>query len=461
VMDADMHVRYAQPDDVDEPAEVTAERDRVLTVDPARVITSLLAVDEDGTAVGHIAVRHFTNVDGAAEVELKRLIVTAAARGKGAATALLDECAAVGREVGAERLILQTGDKQPEAVALYEKTGWTRIPIYGEYAATIPRSLCFEKRLCARPGHAEPVSERIVVVGSLNADLIVRTPRFPRPGETLRGGDLAVMPGGKSANQAVAIGRLGGDVAMIGAVGDDPHGELLLGGLGGAGVDVERVRVIDDVATGTAVITVADGGENTIVISAGANGRLAPDDIVAVGEVLEDAAVVCLCLEVGSDVLLAAARRSSGTVVLNLSPYGDVPAELLERTDVLLVNEHEAAQLVGADIGDARWELLPGLLADRGISRAVVTTGADGCIVLDAGSPPERIASVPVHAVDTTGCGDAFAGAIALQLAAGHGLADAARFAVGVGAFAATRPGAQASYPTPDELAAFVSAPRP
>jgi len=141
-MDADMHLRYGQPGDGSEPPEIAAERARALAVDSASVVTSLLAVDETGNAVGHIGVRW---LDG--DLELKRLMVLDVARGKGAAKALLGESEAVGREQGVPRLILQTGDKQPEAVRLYERTGWRRIPIYGPYAATMPFSICFEKTL--------------------------------------------------------------------------------------------------------------------------------------------------------------------------------------------------------------------------------------------------------------------------------------------------------------------------
>ncbi|MEK6309655.1 MAG: GNAT family N-acetyltransferase, partial [Curtobacterium sp.] len=140
-MDEEMHERYGSANAAEDPA-VTAERNRVLTVDPADVITSLLAIDEDGTALGHIAVRRLGD-----EVELKRLIVLSAARGKGAATALLAEGEQVAREQGAARVILQTGDKQPEAVALYRKTGWEQIPVYTPYAETMPWSFCFAKAL--------------------------------------------------------------------------------------------------------------------------------------------------------------------------------------------------------------------------------------------------------------------------------------------------------------------------
>jgi len=282
----------------------------------------------------------------------------------------------------------------------------------------------------------------IVVVGSLNADLVVRTERFPKPGETLQGSDLAILPGGKSANQAVAAGRLGGTVRMIGAVGDDGNGTLLRESVASAGVDTTHVAVRQGVATGTAVITVDAAGENTIVISGGANATLMPEDVPA--DALDDAGVLGLCLEVSIDVVLAAARagRAAGaTVLTNLSPFGAVPQELLDLTDVLLVNEHEAAEL-----------------GDHGVARSIVTRGGAGCTVHDGDADPVDVDAVRVDPVDTTGCGDAFMGAVALRLDAGDSLVDAARFAVGVGAYAATKPGAQASYPTRAELESFLRA---
>lgn len=286
------------------------------------------------------------------------------------------------------------------------------------------------------------MTQTIVIVGSLNADLVVRTERFPKPGETLHGSDLAILPGGKSANQAVAAGRLGGTVRMIGAVGDDGNGALLRDSVAAAGADTTHVAVREGVATGTAVITVDGAGENTIVISAGANGTLSPDDVPA--DAFDDAGVLGLCLEVSIDVVVAAARAAHAagvTVLTNLSPFGAVPAELLELTDVLLVNEHEAAEL-----------------GEYGVARSIVTRGGSGCVVHDGDDEPASIDAVRVEPVDTTGCGDAFMGSVALRLAAGDSLVDAARFAVGVGAYAATKAGAQASYPTTAELEAFLRA---
>ena len=299
---------------------------------------------------------------------------------------------------------------------------------------------------------------RIVVVGSLNADLVVRTARFPQPGETLTGSELAVIPGGKGANQAVAAGRLGGDVTMVGAVGDDANGSMLLESLSDAGVDVTRIARRDDTATGTAVITVDDAGENTIIVSPGANGTLAPERIGEAWSALDGAGVVCLCLEVPLETVLEAAQRGAAAgavVLLNLSPFGPVPEELLQATGVLLVNEHEAAELTGIDPEASGWAAMASALRDRGVRRAVVTTGAAGSVVIDEGADAVVVRSPKVTAVDTTGCGDAFMGALARRLAAGDTLVDAARFASAVGSFAATGAGAQASYPSEEQLGVF------
>ncbi|WP_025156300.1 ribokinase [Leifsonia aquatica] len=303
---------------------------------------------------------------------------------------------------------------------------------------------------------AAPAGGRIVVVGSLNADLVVQTAAFPKPGETVSGGDLATGAGGKGANQAVAAGRLGGAVSLVGAIGADAHGELLRSAVAGSGVDVSSVAVRDGVATGTALITVDAHGENTIVVSPGANGTLAPADLA--DAVLSGAAVLGLCLEVPEPVVVDAAERARAaglTVVLNPSPFRVGARELLPLVDVLLVNEGEAAALLGVAEDASPGALRDGLAA-LGVTRAVVTRGADGCVVVDGSAAPVAVPAVRIDAVDTTGAGDAFMGALLLRLAGGDTLLDAARFAVGVGAFAASRAGAQASYPTPAELAAFL-----
>ncbi|MCT9624004.1 ribokinase [Pseudarthrobacter equi] len=301
---------------------------------------------------------------------------------------------------------------------------------------------------------------RIVVVGSLNADLTIYCERLPQPGETVHGNGFAVNPGGKSANQAVAAGRLGGHVSLVGAVGDDPNGHMLLASVAGAGVDVGRVRTSSE-PTGVAVIAVDAGGENNIIISAGANGTLSPADVAEAADVLDGAAVVSLCLEVAMPTVLAAAQAghdAGAKVLLNLSPYAHIPAALAGLVDVLLVNAHEAALFLGpgasvpgADAHAAQWDAVRKRFAERGIMQVLVTLGAHGSVVLDSDAPAGRsvvfVKPTRVDAVDTTGAGDAFTGAVAVRLAAGDALADAASFASVAAALATTRKGTQAAYP--------------
>jgi ribokinase len=305
---------------------------------------------------------------------------------------------------------------------------------------------------------------RIVVVGSLNADLTIYCERLPLPGETVHGSGFAVNPGGKSANQAVAASLLGGAVSLIGAVGDDSNGEMLQASTAGAGVDISHVRTSQSAATGVAVIAVDAHGENNIIISAGANGTLAPADVAASADAFDGASVVCLCLEVSLETVEAAARMghdAGATVLLNLSPYGEIPQSLADLTDVLLVNAHEASLFLGdaempdggmpgAGADDADWDHVRQRFAGRGLQRVLVTLGANGSVVLDSQAAEAgritRIAPVKVHAVDTTGAGDAFTGAVAARLAAGEPLAEAAAFASVAAALAATRKGTQAAY---------------
>ena len=326
----------------------------------------------------------------------------------------------------------------------------------------------------AAPGAAVEKTGRIVVVGSLNADLTIYCERLPLPGETVHGTGFAVNPGGKSANQAVAASLLGGSVSLVGAVGADANGEMLLSSTAGAGVDISRVRSSESEATGVAVIAVDGHGENNIIISAGANGTLSPADVAASADAFDGAAVICLCLEVSPETVEAAARAghdAGATVLLNLSPYAGISQELAELTDVLLVNAHEAslflgsgeasapdmadadvqdAGMPGAAAGDADWDRIRVRFAERGLDKVLLTLGAEGSVVLDSQAADRkvtRIAPTAVKAVDTTGAGDAFTGAVAARLAAGDPLAAAARFASVAAALATTRKGTQAAYP--------------
>ncbi|WP_431782289.1 ribokinase [Streptomyces chumphonensis] len=299
----------------------------------------------------------------------------------------------------------------------------------------------------------------VLVVGSANADLITVVERHPAPGETVLGSDLAVHPGGKGANQAVAAARLGARAGLLARVGDDAHGRLLAASLADAGVDTGPV-LTGGAPTGVALIAVDGRGDNTIVVSPGANGRLTPADVADARAVLASAAVVSLQLEIPSESVAAAVRAAvaAGTrVVLNPSPPAPLPPDVLAACDPLVVNEHEARALLRSPTGGApaaepadaagRAEAL----RRRGPRSVVVTLGAAGALVCGP-QGTEHVPAPAVEAVDATGAGDAFTGALAWRLALGEDLASAVRFAVRVGAASVTRPGAQSSYPAADAL---------
>lgn len=296
--------------------------------------------------------------------------------------------------------------------------------------------------------------QRVCVVGSANADLTVRVSDLPTPGQTVAGGPLTILPGGKSSNQAASAARLGADVALIGAVGADPNGQVLKDALTNAGVDISALAEVD-VPTGTAVILVEDSAENVIVISAGANGEVGAENVGKHSSVIAEAGVLGLCLEIPMDGIVEAARtaKSAGVpVVFNLSPIMEVPDELLECVDVLIVNEHELAALVG-DL-----EPVPGgeeLARRYGIGATVVTLGAEGSVVVRDGEF-DRIEAMSTNVVDSTGCGDSYMGTLLAGIAAGVDLADAAQLASAVAAYAASGEGAQASYGSAEQVRNFL-----
>ncbi|MEO3828973.1 ribokinase [Actinomadura sp. B10D3] len=291
----------------------------------------------------------------------------------------------------------------------------------------------------------------VVVVGSVNADLVVNVDRRPVPGETVLGSDLATHPGGKGANQAVAAARLGGRAGIVGRVGDDGHGALLRAALAADGVALDHLVTTPDAPTGVALITIGPDGDNSIIVSPGANARLSPGDVEDAREMIAGAAVVSFQLEVplpAVEAAASAAERAGGRVVLNLSPPAPIPDGLLALCDPLVVNEHEAAFLLGGDGDPAR---MAAALAGSGPRSVVVTLGADG-VVVAAGGGTTAVPSPKAKAVDTTGAGDAFTAALCLRLARGDALPDAAAYATRAGAAAVRKQGAQSSYPTPDEL---------
>jgi ribokinase len=282
----------------------------------------------------------------------------------------------------------------------------------------------------------------IAVVGSINLDVVVAVERHPAPGETVVGGDRQELPGGKGANQAVAAARLGAAVALVARVGADAAGERLRDGLVAEGVDVAHVVTDADAPTGMALIAVDGAGENTIVVSPGANARVGAGDVDAAREVLAAAPVTLLQHEVPGDAVAAAIAAAGGTVVLNPAPA----RALVAAVDVLVPNRGELEALAGR--GGDPVELARGLERARAV---VVTLGAEGAVVVQ-GERAERIASPRVQAVDTTGAGDAFCGALAQALADGATLVEAARWAVRAAAVSVTRVGAQGGLPRREDV---------
>ncbi|MGV9271963.1 ribokinase [Streptomyces griseosporeus] len=295
----------------------------------------------------------------------------------------------------------------------------------------------------------------LLVVGSANADLVIGVERRPAAGETVLGSDLAVHPGGKGANQAVAAARLGARTALLARVGDDAYGRLLLDAQRAAGVDTVGV-LVGGAPTGVALITVDPSGDNSIVVSPGANGRLTPEDVRAAGSLFHASRVVSAQLEIPLETVVEVVRAlgPDSRFVLNPSPPRPLPQQVLDACDPLIVNEHEARVILGGAAVSDRPEDWARLLLAKGPRSVVVTLGAEGALVASADGVA-RIAPVAVDAVDTTGAGDAFTAALAWRLGTGSPLTEAAGYAARVGALAVTRPGAQESFPTAAEVAAL------
>ncbi len=275
---------------------------------------------------------------------------------------------------------------------------------------------------------------KIGVVGSINLDLIASGAQLPKAGETVTGARFAQHPGGKGANQALAARRLGADVTMIGAVGNDALAEPALALLRKDGVDVSGVMTTLGEATGVALIAVSPEGENHITVASGANARVGAEDVAGLPEC---DAVLCQ-LEVPVGAVMAALELEMGLFAVNLAPAIDVPDMLLTRADLLIVNEIEAAFY-----GDA---------LHAGDGMVTLTLGADGAVLFRAGRQIARADAFEVNVVDTTGAGDTFCGALVVALAEGQSEAEALRFASAAAALAVTKPGAQPSLPRRTEV---------
>lgn len=297
----------------------------------------------------------------------------------------------------------------------------------------------------------------LLVAGSSNTDLVCRSARLPRPGETVRGDSFQVFAGGKSANQAVAAARAGASVAFAGAVGADRYGAARLKDLQRDGIDITHVSVLDGEQSGLALIAVDNQGSNQIIYISGANDLLSGEQIVAAMKATQPA-VVLLNLEAPLSSVKIALETvlPQQCIVLNCAPFDELVWDVLPLVDVLICNEIEAGGLLGRnvtpetaldDVADIR---------SLGPNAVIITIGAGGAVA-GFGSTVVHIPAPQVQVVDTTGCGDAFCGVLASWLATGNSMEDGARAGVVAGSLAATRAGAQASMPTRDEILASLS----
>ncbi len=307
----------------------------------------------------------------------------------------------------------------------------------------------------------------IAVVGSMNADYTIVADRLPNPGETVNGNEICVLPGGKSGNQAVSAAKIGANVCMFGAVGNDSNADFLINSLKSAGVDTKHVRHVEDAKSGATVITVdSKSGENTIVYASGSNCKVDVEYIESdsVKSALTSAKVLGLCFESPMETVAHCAKlahENGVKVLINDSPFLDkIPQDLIDSSDILLVNEHEMAQLLhirepeDGDWDSFDWEHTAKVMHDFGFDEAIVTLGSEGSVVLNYAEedPVCRILPQKVKAVDTTGCGDAFMGTVLACLSCDMQLDDAAALASYVSAYAATGFGAQASYGSVEEI---------
>lgn len=295
---------------------------------------------------------------------------------------------------------------------------------------------------------------KILVVGSINMDLVVRVPQAPLPGETVLGGDFETYPGGKGANQAVAASRMGGDVTMVGRVGNDDFGDTLIQKLVEDGIKTNHVIKDSNAATGIAMISVAADGENTIVVGPGANMQVSIEDVNQARALMREADILLVQLECPLETITAAvelAKAYDVPVIFNPAPAQPISKALLKDLDYLTPNQSEILHLTDeTDIGQAIQKL-----QDWGVKRLILTLGANGARVITE-DMDEHLPAFEVTAVDTTASGDAFHGALAVALAEGKSLLDAVWMGMAAGALAATKRGAQTSLPTREAVDNFL-----
>ena len=297
---------------------------------------------------------------------------------------------------------------------------------------------------------------KILVIGSLNIDMVMKVDHMPTVGETILCDGMKLVAGGKGANQACAAGRLGTDVTMLGAIGNDSHGEMQRDSLQRSGVDVSGLITKERVSTGTAFITVNKEGNNSIVVVQGANAQFTPEDIEAHRDLLEECEIVILQLESPMDTVLYAvklARTLGKTVILDPAPVPEhFPEELYQYVDIIKPNESELSRLTGIADAQNHLEEAVQIVKDHGVKNVLVTLGGDGVYLDTENEPPVHIPAKKVEVVDTTAAGDSFTAALAAMLLEGKTLKEAAEFANQVSAIVVTREGAQDSIPTLQEV---------
>ncbi len=309
------------------------------------------------------------------------------------------------------------------------------------------------------------MNSEVTVVGSLSMDIVIRVARLPARGETLKGTTFDTFPGGKGNNQALAAARAGAAVTMIGKVGDDAYGQILLQTLSENKVSIEGMFSDKNETTGIANIWVGTSGENSIVIVPNANNALRPEDLESKSHLMDKSKILLLQLEIQVDTVLAAAKmahKKGITVILNPAPAAapsDLPAELFQYIDVLVPNESEAELLTG--INPSTTELAHQCarkLLTMGVKNVILTLGERGALILESSKPdkPHFVDAFKVTVVDSTAAGDAFCGALAMRLAKGDSLVEAAKFGCAAGSLACTKAGAVPSLPRLEELEALM-----
>lgn len=297
--------------------------------------------------------------------------------------------------------------------------------------------------------------KRIIVVGSSNTDMVIKTESFPKPGETLLGGEFFLFPGGKGANQAVAAARFGGNVTFVAKVGNDLFGEKAREQFSKEGIATEHVHVDSERPSGVALITVDGKGENTIVVAQGSNATLSPADVGNAAHLFSPGAIVLMQLEIPLDTVIYTAQQAKANgskVILNPAPARTLPDELLRHVSLITPNRTEAETLTGVKVTDeasaakaARW------FQAKGIDVVIITLGKDGAFVFDD-KGGKLVAAPRVKAIDSTAAGDIFNGALAVSLAEGSDIHEAVTLANRAASVSVTRMGAQSSAPFRNEV---------